>query len=409
MRNERLDIRSSSAARRSGRERQAAGLQRPRPRRRPPGAAEDERRLVKASAAPWGGRARRPGRAARPPPRAAELLQGAATVPNAATMLGQSKNRRPGRDRRRLRADRLLALNPAFMIRMRRGAARLELGGQPPGVPAARGCPRGLALQLHGGGLGLVPRWGRQHRALRKPASTAMLSAYYTMRIFQEAGLPDGVINLVYGSGKDIGDPALASRDLAGVHFTGSTAVFQGMWKCIQYIANYRELPRASSARPAARTSSSRTRPRTPRRSRPRSCAAPSRTRARSARGRLARVRAREHVAGDPRAARHPGGRASLYGDVSDFSNFKPSLTNSFATQKEANSRRPGRARVVRRQRGLLRAADGDPHRGPDFRLLRDELFGAGRYDLLPDGSWEETLGADRPHGPVPHGRRTSR
>src|SRR6187431_3438178 len=66
-----------------------------------------------------------------------------------------------------------------------------------------------------------------------KPAGTAMLSAYYTMRLLQEAGLPDGVINLVYGPGKEIGDAALGSRDLAGVHFTGSTAVFQSMWKTI--------------------------------------------------------------------------------------------------------------------------------------------------------------------------------
>src|SRR5438045_2578861 len=66
-----------------------------------------------------------------------------------------------------------------------------------------------------------------------KPASTAAFSAYYVMRLLQEAGLPDGVINLVYGSGAEIGDAALASPDLTGVHFTGSTAVFQGLWKTI--------------------------------------------------------------------------------------------------------------------------------------------------------------------------------
>src|SRR6185437_8175596 len=64
-----------------------------------------------------------------------------------------------------------------------------------------------------------------------KPASTAMLSAYYLMRLFQEAGLPDGVINLVYGSGAKIGDVAIASKHLAGIHFTGSTPVFNGMWR----------------------------------------------------------------------------------------------------------------------------------------------------------------------------------
>src|SRR4051812_9610440 len=78
-----------------------------------------------------------------------------------------------------------------------------------------------------------------------KPASTAMLSAHYLMRLFQEAGLPDGVINLVYGSGRAIGDPVLASPNLAGVHFTGSTAVFHDMWKTIgANIDRYRSYPR---------------------------------------------------------------------------------------------------------------------------------------------------------------------
>jgi 1-pyrroline-5-carboxylate dehydrogenase len=78
-----------------------------------------------------------------------------------------------------------------------------------------------------------------------KPASTAAYSAHFLMRLLQEAGLPDGVINLVYGSGAEIGDAALASEHLAGVHFTGSTGVFQSMWKTIgANIASYRNYPR---------------------------------------------------------------------------------------------------------------------------------------------------------------------
>jgi 1-pyrroline-5-carboxylate dehydrogenase len=78
-----------------------------------------------------------------------------------------------------------------------------------------------------------------------KPASTAALSASYVMRLLEEAGLPPGVINLVYGSGPVIGGAALGHRDLAGVHFTGSTPVFQGMWKTIgDGIAGYRNYPR---------------------------------------------------------------------------------------------------------------------------------------------------------------------
>jgi 1-pyrroline-5-carboxylate dehydrogenase len=78
-----------------------------------------------------------------------------------------------------------------------------------------------------------------------KPASTAVLSAYYVMQLLEEAGLPPGVINLVPGSGGQVGDPALASPFLAGVHFTGSTSTFQGMWKRIgEGIADYRSYPR---------------------------------------------------------------------------------------------------------------------------------------------------------------------
>ena len=78
-----------------------------------------------------------------------------------------------------------------------------------------------------------------------KPASTAALSAYYLMRLFQAAGLPDGVINLVYGSGATIGDAALASPELAGIHFTGSTGVFNGMWQTVgSNVGSYRNYPR---------------------------------------------------------------------------------------------------------------------------------------------------------------------
>ena len=68
---------------------------------------------------------------------------------------------------------------------------------------------------------------------LWKPASSAVLSAYVIMRLLQEAGLPDGVINFIPGSGRQVGDPVLASPDLAGIHFTGSTGVFQGMWRAV--------------------------------------------------------------------------------------------------------------------------------------------------------------------------------
>jgi len=81
--------------------------------------------------------------------------------------------------------------------------------------------------------------------AVWKPASTSVLSNYYVMKLFQDAGLPDGVINFVPGSGAQVGDPVMAHPALAGVHFTGSTAVFQRLWKQIgNGIANYAQYPR---------------------------------------------------------------------------------------------------------------------------------------------------------------------
>ncbi len=80
---------------------------------------------------------------------------------------------------------------------------------------------------------------------LWKPASTALLSGYWTMKLLEEAGLPPGVINFVPGPGAAVGDPALASRHLAGIHFTGSTPVFQRMWRTVgERIQDYATYPR---------------------------------------------------------------------------------------------------------------------------------------------------------------------
>ncbi len=80
---------------------------------------------------------------------------------------------------------------------------------------------------------------------LWKPASSAVYSSYFLTRLWKEAGLPDGVINFIPGSGRYVGDPVLEKPGLAGVHFTGSTSVFQGMWKTIgANIIKYRTYPR---------------------------------------------------------------------------------------------------------------------------------------------------------------------
>jgi 1-pyrroline-5-carboxylate dehydrogenase len=78
-----------------------------------------------------------------------------------------------------------------------------------------------------------------------KPASSAVYSAHYIMQILKKAGLPDGVINMIPGPGSVVGDMVLTHPDLAGVHFTGSTAVFQNMWEVIgSNIKNYHQYPR---------------------------------------------------------------------------------------------------------------------------------------------------------------------
>lgn len=78
-----------------------------------------------------------------------------------------------------------------------------------------------------------------------KPASTAVYSGYFLMKLFEAAGLPDGVINFLPGSGDEIGPMILKSPDLAGVHFTGSTSTFQQMWKIVgTNIADYKNYPR---------------------------------------------------------------------------------------------------------------------------------------------------------------------
>lgn len=80
---------------------------------------------------------------------------------------------------------------------------------------------------------------------LWKPASSAVFTGHYLMKLFEAAGFPPGVINFIPGSGGQVGNPVMASPHLAGVHFTGSTPVFQGMWKTIgTNIASYKTYPR---------------------------------------------------------------------------------------------------------------------------------------------------------------------
>ena len=78
-----------------------------------------------------------------------------------------------------------------------------------------------------------------------KPSHTQQLSAHYLMRLLEAAGLPPGVINMLTGSGQPVSRVALPHRDLAGIHFTGSTGTFQHLWRTVgENIEGYRGYPR---------------------------------------------------------------------------------------------------------------------------------------------------------------------
>jgi 1-pyrroline-5-carboxylate dehydrogenase len=96
------------------------------------------------------------------------------------------------------------------------------IGGNLPTAPALMGCT-----------------------SLWKPSNAAILSSWYTMKLLMEAGMPPGVINFVPGDPVMVSDIALSDRDLGGIHFTGSTTVFQSMWKTVgNNISNYKSYPR---------------------------------------------------------------------------------------------------------------------------------------------------------------------
>jgi 1-pyrroline-5-carboxylate dehydrogenase len=235
-----------------------------------------------------------------------------------------------------------------------------------------------------------------------KPASTAAVSAHFLMQLFEEAGLPPGVINLVYGSGAAVGDPALASEHLAGIHFTGSTPVFQGMWKTVgDNIARYRNYPRVVGetggkdfivAHPSADAEALATAIlRGSFEYQGQKCSAASRVFAPASLW----PQVREQIAGEVAEMK--------MGDVADFSNFVGAVidASSFATQKEAIEEAKasgGTASIV--AGGSYDDSDGwfvEPTvietSDPDFRTMRDELFGpvvtAFVYD---DSRYDETL-----------------
>jgi 1-pyrroline-5-carboxylate dehydrogenase len=236
---------------------------------------------------------------------------------------------------------------------------------------------------------------------LWKPASTAMLSAYHVMRLFQEAGLPDGVINLLPGSGAAIGGIALEHRDLAGIHFTGSTGVFNGMWKTVgSDVGRYRSYPRIVGetggkdfivAHPSADLDAlTAAIVRGSFEYQGQKCSAASRVYAPSNMWPALRQRLAEEVS------------SIRMGDVADLSNFMGAVIDesSFETQREAIEEARGHEDTevvvgggVDSERGWFVEPTVIETRDPDFRLLRDELFGPVVTTYVYDESdWDGAL-----------------
>jgi 1-pyrroline-5-carboxylate dehydrogenase len=336
--------------------------------------------------------------------RAAELLTGPwrATL-NAATMLGQSKTAHQAEIDAVCELSDFLRFNTAYMARI--------YEEQPVSSPGVWNRMEYRPLEgfvfavspfnftAIGGNLTASPAL-MGNTVVWKPASTAAYSAHFLMRLFEEAGLPPGVINLVYGRGAAIGDPALSSADLAGIHFTGSTAVFQSMWKAVGLnIERYRGYPRIVGetggkdfivAHPSADV------------------------------GALATAVVRgsfEYQGQKCSAASRLYAPASLWpdlreqlasqvselkvGDVADLENFMGAVIDAgaFGVHREAieEARSGGREIVVGGgtddaegffvEPTVIRTSD------PSDRLLRDELFGPiVTAFVYPDDRWQETL-----------------
>jgi 1-pyrroline-5-carboxylate dehydrogenase len=337
--------------------------------------------------------------------RAAELLSGPwRDTLNAATMLGQSKTAHQSEIDAACELTDFLRFNVEFMTRI-----YAEQPQSSPGVwnrmeyrplegfvfavspfnftAIAGNLTSSAAL------MGNVVLW--------KPASTAMLSGYYLMRLWQEAGLPDGVINMLPGSGATIGNAALASPDLGGIHFTGSTPVFQGMWKTVgENIAQYRNYPRIVGetggkdfivAHPSADLDSlAAAILRGSFEYQGQKCSAASRVYAPSNLWPQLRERLAAEVA------------TIKVGDVADFGNFMGAVIdgNSFETQREAIEEAKGHKGTEIVAGGGYDDSQGwfvEPTvietRDPQFRLLREELFGPVVTTFVYDEKrWDETL-----------------
>jgi 1-pyrroline-5-carboxylate dehydrogenase len=337
--------------------------------------------------------------------RAAELLSGPwrATL-NAATMLGQSKTVHQAEIDAACELTDFWRFNVEFMTRIYKE--------QPISAPGTWNRMEYRPLEgfvfavtpfnftAISGNLPATPAL-MGNTVVWKPASTAAFSAYFVMRLLQEAGLPDGVINLVYGPGATIGEAALASPELAGIHFTGSTAVFNAMWKTVgSNIGNYRNYPRIVGetggkdfivAHPSADVEAVATAiVRGSFEYQGQKCSAASRVYAPSNLWPELRERLADEI------------KQLKVGDVADFSNFMGAVidANALKTQREAIDEAKAASKAEVLVGGGVQDTEGyfvEPTvietEDPEFRTMREELFGpvVTAY-VYPEKSWDDTL-----------------
>jgi len=233
-----------------------------------------------------------------------------------------------------------------------------------------------------------------------KPASSAMLSAYYVMKLLEAAGLPPGVINFVPGDAGPISDRLLAHRDLAGVHFTGSTSVFNSMWKTIgANMSQYRTYPRIVGetggkdfivAHPSAE---------------PEALAVAIARGGFEYQGQKCSAASRVYI---PRSLWNEVRDRTVdligdirMGDVRDFRNFMGAVIDQKAHAKISEYLDDAKANakvlaggVAKGEKGYFVQPTFIEAPSPDYRLLQEEIFGpvvtAWVYD---DSRWLETLG----------------
>ena len=232
-----------------------------------------------------------------------------------------------------------------------------------------------------------------------KPAASGIYSAWRIMELLREAGLPDGVINLVAGSAQMIGDTVLAHRALAGVHFTGSTEVFHGMWRTVgERIGNYRTYPRLVGetggkdfilAHPSAD---------------PAALATAIVRGGFEYQGQKCSAASRVYVSDNVWTAMRPHLVESInaikVGDPADFSNFMGAVIDAGAFASIS-----GYLSVARETAHVLAGGEADDSEGyfvrptlvrvddPKHRLMQEEIFGpVVTVYVYPENQWKETL-----------------